>query len=77
MASTVFATPFVLSSTLCVTFRFCAATIRASSCVKLSSLFSASSISVRPISFFAYFFIRPCFISFVAIPRIERTSTII
>src|SRR5580698_2771904 len=55
MASTVCPTPFTLSSTICVAFRFCAATIRASSCVSLSSFFSASSISVLPISFFAYF----------------------
>src|SRR6267154_463076 len=55
MASTVSTTPFTLSSTVCVAFRFCAAAIRASSSVSLSSLFSASSISVLPISFFAYF----------------------
>ena len=38
-----------------VTFKSCAAVIRASSCVSLSNLFSASSISVFPISFFRYF----------------------
>jgi hypothetical protein len=59
----------------------------------LSSLFSASSISVLPISFFANFsdhlsvsdviflcknsLILLCLISIVAIPSIERTSTII
>src|SRR6266576_6652279 len=59
MASTVSTTPFTLSSTVCVTFRFCAAAIRASSCVSLSSLFSASSTSVLPNSFFAYFADRP------------------
>ncbi|KAF8479515.1 hypothetical protein DFH94DRAFT_486057 [Russula ochroleuca] len=93
MANTVFATPLTLSSTICVAFKFCAAAIRASSCVSLSNLFNASSISVLPTSFFPFFsehrlvngdilipnysLIRPCFISFVAIPRIERTSTII
>jgi hypothetical protein len=49
------AIPWTLSSTVLATFRTCAAAIRASSCVSLSSLFSASSISVLPISFFRYF----------------------
>src|SRR6267154_1912976 len=48
------ATPPTLLSIVFVTFRSCAAAIRASSCVSLSSLFSASSISVFPISFFRY-----------------------
>jgi hypothetical protein len=50
-----FAIPWTLSSTVLATFRTCAAAIRASSCVSLSSLFSASSMSVLPISFFRYF----------------------
>src|SRR6266852_8926661 len=54
-ATTVFATPLTLSSTLCVAFKFCATAIRASSCVNLSRFFSASSISVLPISLFIYF----------------------
>src|SRR6267154_5776548 len=49
------AIPWTLSSTVLATFRTWAAAIRASSCVSLSSLFSASSISVLPISFFKYF----------------------
>jgi hypothetical protein len=49
------AIPWTLSSTVLATLRTCAAAIRASSCVSLSSLFSASSISVLPISFFRYF----------------------
>ncbi|KAF8497820.1 hypothetical protein F5888DRAFT_1695457 [Russula emetica] len=61
--------------------RSCAEAIRASSCVSLSSLFSASSISLFSISFFIsffrYFFIRPCLISFVAMARMLRISTII
>ena len=40
---------------VCVTFKTCTAAIRASSCVSLSSLLSASSISVLPISLFIYF----------------------
>ena len=44
-----------LSSTVCVAFRTCAVTIRTSSFVSLSNLFSASSISVFPISFLRYF----------------------
>jgi hypothetical protein len=76
-----------------VAFRFCTIAIRASSFVSLSNLFSASSISVLPISFFPYFseycsvngdilimncsLVRPCPISSVATPRMERTSTII
>jgi hypothetical protein len=50
-----FAIPWTLSSTVLATLRTCAAAIRASSCVSLSNLFSASSISVLPISFFRYF----------------------
>src|SRR5216683_2180057 len=53
--ATLSATPLTLSSTVCVTFRTCAVAIRASSCVSLSSLFSPSSMSVLPISFFIYF----------------------
>jgi hypothetical protein len=49
------AIPWTLLSTALVTFKTCAAAIRASSCVNLSSLFSASSISVLPINFFRYF----------------------
>ena len=59
MAPTVSATPLTLSSTVCVIFRFWALAIRASSCVSLSSLFSASSILVLPINFFAYFSEQP------------------
>src|SRR6266852_7928762 len=53
--STFSAIPWTLSSTALATFRTCAAAIRAPSCVSLSSLFSASSISVLPTSFFRYF----------------------
>src|SRR6266852_3129584 len=49
------AIPWTLLSTVLETSSTCAAAIRASSCVSLSSLFSASSISVRPISLFRYF----------------------
>src|SRR6266403_126849 len=55
MSSTVFTTPLTLSSTLCVAFKFCTTAIRASSTVNLSSFFTASSISVIPISLFKYF----------------------
>src|SRR6202789_4526844 len=48
-------TPLTLSSTVLATFRTCAAAIRASSCVSLSNLFSASSISVLPNNFIRYF----------------------
>src|SRR5260221_2563199 len=48
-------TTLTLSSTACVAFKFCAMAIRASSCVSLSSLVSASSISVRPANLFRYF----------------------
>jgi len=48
------AIPPALLSIVFVTFGSCAAAIRAS-CVSLSSLFSASSISFFPISFFRYF----------------------
>ena len=47
--------PATLLSTVCATFKTCAVAIRASSCVSLSSLFSASSMSVLPTSFFIYF----------------------
>ena len=86
-------TSLTLSSIACVTLRFPAMVIRASSCVSLSRFFSASSILFLPISVFPYFsehhsvtgdtvilnysLIRPCFISLVAIPRIVRTSVII
>src|SRR6266849_8985354 len=53
--STLSAIPATLLSIVFVTFRSCAAAIRASSCVSLSSLFSASSMSFFPISFFRYF----------------------
>ena len=39
----------------CLTLKTSAAAIRGSSCVKLSSLFNASSTSVLPTSFFRYF----------------------
>jgi hypothetical protein len=52
--STSSAIPPTLLSIVFVTFRSCAAAIRASSCVSLSSLFSASSTSAFPISFFRY-----------------------
>ena len=90
---TLSSTLFTPSSTQCVTFRTCAVAIRASSCVNLSSLLNASSISLLPISFFRYFsefmsvtrnapqgissLARPCFISFVTIPKIPSTSTMI
>ena len=48
-------TAFTLSSIVCVTFRTCAVAILASSCVNLSSLFNASSMSVLPTSFLRYF----------------------
>src|ERR1700760_1476207 len=54
-AATLSTTPLTLSPTVCVAFRFCAMPIQASSWVSLSNLFSASSMSVLPISFFAYF----------------------
>ena len=92
-----FCAPLITSATLssmaCVALRTSAVAIRASSCVSLSSLFSASSMSVLPINFFPYFsghhsvdsdilvlnhsLIRPCLISFVATPRIDITSTMI
>jgi hypothetical protein len=90
--STCSVTLLTLLSTACVALRVSAMVIRASSCVSWSS-FSASSISVLPISLFPYFseyslvggdtlildhsLIRPCFISLVAIPRMVRTSTVI
>ena len=43
------------SSTVCASFKICAVAIRASSCVSLSSLFNASSISVLPINLLRYF----------------------
>ncbi|KAF8268396.1 hypothetical protein EI94DRAFT_1727800 [Lactarius quietus] len=61
----------------CVRFRICAAAIRASSCVNLSNLFNASSISFLPTSFLKNFLARPCFISFVAIAKMFKTSTMI
>ena len=54
-AATLSSTAFTLSSIVCVTFRTCAVAIRASSCVSLSSLFNASSMSVLPTSFLRYF----------------------
>src|SRR6266699_5904509 len=53
--ATLSSTALTLSSTACVASRFSAMAIRDSSCVSLSSLFSASSISVFPISLFPYF----------------------
>jgi hypothetical protein len=47
--------PLTLLSIVFATFSNCAAAIRASSCVNRSSLFSASSTSLFPISFFRYF----------------------
>ena len=55
IAAILSSTPLTLSSTALVTFRTCAVAILVSSCVSLSSLFSASSISVFPITFFRYF----------------------
>ena len=91
-ASPIIHGPLTLSSTACVAFKLCATAIRASSCVNLSNFFSASFISVLPISVFPYFSKRHIgycsilllnyslnrlrVISFVAIPRIERTSAI-
>src|SRR6266849_10474386 len=54
-SSTLSSTRPTLSSTVCVASRTCAVTIRTSSFVSLSSLFSASSMSVFPISFFKNF----------------------
>ena len=91
--ATLLSTASTLSSIICVALRTSAVAIRASSCVNLSKLFSASSMSVLPISLFPnfskhpsvnaeifapiYSLILPCLISLVAIPRMERTSTII
>jgi hypothetical protein len=88
-----FPIPVTLLSTRCVRFRICAAAISASSCVNLSNLFNASSMSFRPTSLLrnfsehglayvlgfpiGYSLARPCLISFVAIAKIFRTSTII
>ncbi len=55
LSSTLFSTTPTLSLTFCVPFRTCAVTIRTSSFVSLSSLFSASSMFVFPSSFFKYF----------------------
>src|SRR6266702_8552287 len=52
---TLSSTTLTLSSTLCVSLRICAAAIRASSCVNLSNLFNASSMSFLPTSFLKYF----------------------
>lgn len=46
---------FTLSSMLCETFNTSAVTMRTSSWVSLSSLFSAPSISFLPINFLRYF----------------------
>ena len=93
MSSTLFPMAVTLLSTVCVRIRICAAAISVSSCVNLSNLFSASSMSFRPTSFLKYFskhrlayihvliinysLARPCFISFVAIAKMFRTSAII
>jgi len=53
--ATLASTLVTLSSIVRVAFRISAVAIRASSCVSLSSRFSASSRSVLPKSFFAYF----------------------
>ena len=79
--------------TLCVALRTSASTVRASSCVNLSSFLSASSRSVIPANFLRNFSTRssvqihgqpggnsladPRLSSFVAIPKMLSTSTII
>src|SRR6266478_737565 len=55
LAVTSYAALLTVSPTACVAFRFCAIPIQASSRVNLSSLFSASSMSVLLINFFTYF----------------------
>ncbi|KAI0277643.1 hypothetical protein BGY98DRAFT_978822 [Russula aff. rugulosa BPL654] len=79
--ATLSATLLTLSPTVCVAFRFCAIPIQASSCVSLSSLFNASSMPIVQSTvihlYGEYLLNRLCLISFVAIPRIESTSTII
>jgi hypothetical protein len=86
-------TSVTLLSTVWVRCRICAAAIRASSCVNVSNLFNASSMSFLPTSFLRNFSVyrlaythelqgnnalaRLCFISFVAIAKIFKTSTII
>jgi hypothetical protein len=52
---TLVSTALTSSRTLWVAFKTCAVAIRASSCVNLSSLFSASSKSVLPTSLLRYF----------------------
>ena len=59
LESTRSVSPLTLSSTACVVLRFSAIVIQDCSCVSLSSLFSASSISVLPISLFPYFSEQP------------------
>ena len=86
-------TSVTLSSMVCARFRICAAAITASSWVNLSNRLNASSMSFRPASFLrnfsehrlayinnlpgSYTLARLCFISFVAIAKMFRTSTII
>ena len=86
-------TSVTLLSMVWVRFRICAAAIRASSCVNRSNRLNASSMSFLPASFLrnfsvhrsaydhdflgSYALARLCFISFVAIPKMFRTSTII
>ena len=91
--STLLSTTLTSARTLCVTLRTSARAIRASSCVNLSSFLRASSRSVLPASFFTKLSRRgsatvhgqpignsladPRLSSFVAIPNILSTSTII
>ncbi|KAI9446090.1 hypothetical protein H4582DRAFT_1903327 [Lactarius indigo] len=70
-------TPSTLSSMPRVIIRASVAAMRVSSSVNLSSRWSASSTSLLPTRFLRYLFSLPCFISFVTIPRIESTSTMI
>ena len=78
--------------TMCVSFKVSATAIRASSCVNLSNLFNASSMSFLPTSFLTFFWTqisqqfyiaesdalaRLCFISLVAMAKMFSTSIII
>ncbi|KAH8996586.1 hypothetical protein EDB83DRAFT_928791 [Lactarius deliciosus] len=83
----------VVVLTTCEIFRTCTIAICTSCCVNLSSRTNASSTSLLPINFFRYLseslsatggassridsLVRPCLISFVTIPNIPSTSTII
>ncbi|KAH9164378.1 hypothetical protein EDB89DRAFT_2017360 [Lactarius sanguifluus] len=77
MPSTLPSTTFTSSWTIWVIFCSSASAIRASSCVNLSSFLTASSNLVLPANFFRNFFADPLLSSFVAIPKIVSTSTII